>query len=210
MAQVLNVRQPKTTPPPPNALLRRATRRLHVRIDKQSVLAPLIRPGITLELYAKAMVALKSAYEEIDSVLLQSSALCPTTLACYMPRAPKIDRDLKALDVRFASLRPARPGLELKLPETEAAYLGIRYVVEGAQLGARFIFGQLSSTFGASIHEFGTFWNPEFYPQGSWPELLNSLTRVESRDGVARCVRAARATFRHMDLCLGSNECAVV
>lgn len=201
MVQVLKARQT----PVSHTLLRRGTHRLHVRIDKTSVLAPLIRSGVTLPVYATAMLALKQAYEEVDSALLQSSALCPKGLGSYTPRVPRIERDLRGLNVRLGSLRSPHVGAGLKPPQTEAAYLGIRYVVEGAQLGGRFIFGQLCCTFGAGIHEFGTFWNPEAYPQGSWPSLLKSLSRVESREELASCVRTARQTFRHMDACLRGN-----
>jgi heme oxygenase len=202
MAEVPKARRAPVALPEAHTLLRRGTRRLHVRIDRTSVLASLIRSGVSPAEYATAMLALRRAYEEIDSVLLQSSGLCPSGLTSYTPRVPRIERDLRALDVRLDSLRPARRGMGLKLPATEAEYLGIRYVVEGAQLGGRFIYGQLCSTFGGGVHEFATFWSPESYPQGNWPTLLKSLTRVESRDGLASCVRTARLTFRHMDLCL--------
>ena len=206
MALVLKARRTAAALPAAHSLLRRGTHRYHVRIDQTSVLAPLIRVDVTLAVYTTAMLSLQRAYAEVDSVLLQASFLCPEGVACYAPRLPMIEQDLQALDARLGSPRLTRPGLALKVPETEAEYLGIRYVVEGAQLGGRFIYGQLCCRFGAGVHAFGTFWNPESYPQGGWSNFLKSLTRVESREGLASCVRMARLTFRHMDDCLRGNE----
>jgi heme oxygenase len=90
---------------------------------------------LTLAAYATAMVSLGRAYEAIDRVLLGSSALCPKEMAAYTPRVPRIERDLRALDVGRAWLETAGVGTALKLPATEAECLGIRYVVEGAQFG---------------------------------------------------------------------------
>ena len=206
MAEVLHM----VEIPAAHALLRRGTHRYHGRMDRTSVLAPLARPGVTLAAYATAMVSLERAYEAIDSVLLRSSALCPKEMAAYTPRVPRIEQDLRALEVGGARLERQRVGTGLKLPATEAEYLGIRYVVEGAQLGGRLIYGQLCGSFGEGMERFGTFWMPEWYPPGNWTALLQSLTRVTSRDGLAACVRAARLTFRHMDGCLRGNECEVV
>lgn len=210
MALGVKSRRTPTALPAAHSLLRRGTRRYHVRIDKTSVLAPLVRLDVTLSGYATAMLALKRAYEEVDAALLRAAALCPEGLVSYTPRLPRIEHDLLALDARLVSLWPMRPGPELKVPETEAEYLGVRYVVDGAQLGGRCIYGQLCCTFGAGVREFGTFWIPESYPQGGWPGLLKSLARVESREGLAACVRSARRTFGHMDQCLRGSEFEVV
>jgi heme oxygenase len=210
MAQVLKARQAPAALPRAHALLRRATHRLHVRIDKTSVLAALLRPGVTLAMYQTAMQGMKRAFEEIDSVLLQTAALCPKGVPPYLARLPSLERDLMAMDAPLDPPGGTRPATELKVPETAAAYLGIRYVVEGAQLGGRFIYGQLCCTFGAGVDEFGTFWIPEAYTERCWPSVLNSVARVESRDALASCVRTARLTFQHIELCLRGNESEAV
>jgi len=92
------------------------------------------------------------------------------------------------------------------MPNTEADYLGMRYVVEGAQLGNRLIYNHLRATFGDQLREFGSFWMPGSVLQSSWPSLLKSLARMESRESLAAAARTARATFRHMEQYLAVAE----
>ncbi len=133
--------------PPAHTLLRRATLRLHHRIDRTSVLAVLTQPGLRLSAYTSAMVALQQAYLPLDLLLSNSAHLCPATVPAYVPRSLLITRDLLPL---HASLTNPIPPVRLTGPETEAAYLGIRYVVEGAQLGSRVIYGHLLKAFGSN------------------------------------------------------------
>jgi heme oxygenase len=170
------------------------------------VLAALTILGVTPGQYRTAMQSLTRAFEEIDSVLLQATNLCPHGMPPYTPRVPSLKRDLIALNVPPHNPRWTPTAIGLKVPETEAAYLGMRYVVEGAQLGSRIIYGQLRAAFGDGMYEFGTFWIPASFPQNSWPSLLQCLARLESRDGLAAAVRSARLTFRHMELFLCVND----
>jgi heme oxygenase len=82
----------------------------------------------------------------------------------------------------------------------------MRYVVEGAQLGGRVIHRRLLEAFGVGFQEFGSFWSPDPAIQSSWPAVLKSLTRVESRDSLAEAARSARSTFRHMKIYLAVRE----
>jgi heme oxygenase (biliverdin-IX-beta and delta-forming) len=184
--------------PQTHAFLRQATRRLHRRIDQSSALTALTAPGISLERYGSVMAALGRAYRAVDPALAQASALCPADLPPYEPRWPSISRDLAALDAVGDCLQ-SKPGhLELKAPESEAEYLGIRYVVEGAQLGGRVIHGILYETFGDRLLEIGSFWTPDPAQQGTWQAQLKCLSRLDSRDSLAAAARAARSTFRRM------------
>lgn len=194
-----NIRE---TLPAAHSLLRRATRRLHHQIDSTSVLAALTISGVTPDLYRTSMQFLKQTYEQIDSVLFLATHHCPKDLPLYTPRVPSLERDLAALDAQFHNPLWKRPKIGLKVPGTEASYLGMRYVVEGAQLGSRFIYGHLHTAFGDGIHEFGTFWTPGSFPQGDWQCLVQCLGRIDSRQGLVDAVRAARLTFRYMQLCL--------
>jgi heme oxygenase len=197
--------QVRTIPSAPS-FLHKATKRLHHKIDQTSVLALLTIPGVTLDLYGTAMQSLERAYEEIDCALLQSCGLCPTGVPFYIPRGPSLKRDLVALDLPPDDSRRAKPRSALKVPDNEAAYLGMRYVVEGAQLGSRLIYGHLYGVFGHKLSGFGSFWMPGSVLQGSWPCVLKSLARMESRASLAVAARSARLTFRHMDRYLGGNE----
>ena len=193
------------TVPPAHSFLRRATSRLHGRIDQTPVLAALTNPGVTLDIYRTAMLALRRAYEEIDCLLLKNAGLCPEDLPQYVARIPLISRDLSELGVTNPGDSRAT-GFELRSPDTEAAYLGMRYVVEGAQLGSRFIHRHLHAAFGDDLRDFGSFWMPGSVLQGSWPEVLKSLAQMESRASLATAVHAARRTFQHMEHQLAAHQ----
>ncbi len=192
--------------PSAHSFLQQATKRLHTRIDQTSVLALLTIPGVTLDLYGTAMQSLERAYREIDRALLRSCGLCPAGVPLYIPRGPGLNRDLLALNLPSDGLRRGTPYTALKVPDSEAAYLGMRYVVEGAQLGSRFIYGHLYRNFGDKLSVFGSFWIPGSDLQGSWPMVVKSLARMDSRASLAASARAARVTFRHMERFLAGNE----
>ena len=173
--------------PETHAFLRKATSRLHKRVDRGSVLTSLTSPGVTRDLYCTAMLGLRLAYEEIDSALISASAACPRGLSAYTPRVPAIDRDLAAMNASSENLRSEPGRARLKSPETQSAYLGMRYVVEGAQLGGRVIYGHLYLTFGAELNRCGSFWLPGAIPQSSWPDLLKSLALIITRESLGRC-----------------------
>ncbi len=195
-----------TTLPSAHSLLRRATQRRHMQIEGTSVLARLTSPGLTVNLYGIAMRAFQRAYEKIDFLLVQGAYLCPVTAPPYSPRGPLLERDLIALGVNPYNPLLTRPPAVLKAPETEADYLGMRYVVEGAQLGSRVIYSHLYAAFGDKLSEFGSFWMPDSIFPSSWPGVLKSLARVDSREALAGVARAARRTFRHMELYLAVEE----
>jgi heme oxygenase len=161
------------------------------------VLTVLTNPGLTLDRYLGAMIALQRAYQEIDRLLVQACDWCPAALPPYIPRVPGINRDLAAMALIPHDLRPASVHCGLQPPDTEAKYLGVRYVVEGAQLGSRVIYSHLQEAFG-EFNEFGTFWTPGSIFPCSWPHLLKILGQMESRESLAAAARAARMTFRHM------------
>jgi heme oxygenase len=186
--------------PEAHAFLRKATSRLHKRVDCGSVLTSLTIPGVTRDLYRTAMLALRLAYQEIDSALIQAGTACPGSLSAYTPRVPAIDRDLAAMDARPDRSRSEPGQVPLPSPKTQAAYLGMRYVVEGAQLGGRIIYSRLYLAFGAELNRFGSFWIPGAIPQSSWPDLLRSLALLVTRESLADAARASRATFRQMEM----------
>jgi heme oxygenase len=185
----------------------RATGRLHKRLDQDSVLAPLVRPGVTWGHYLAAMKVLERAYRRIDECLLEGAALCPAGLPPYLPRGASLRRDLLLLQASPAA-RWISHQAALAVPDSSAAYLGMRYVVEGAQLGSRVIHSALSKIFGDTFEAAGSFWSPEAPWQGSWPFVANGLLQLESRPSLASAARAARQSFRHFvaQLCPPANE----
>jgi heme oxygenase len=179
---------------------------MHGRIDQASVLTLLTVPGVTLDLYRTAMQSLKLAYEEIDRLLVDHCGLCPADVPSYTPRGPRIHSDLIALNAGPLNPSGAWTGRGLRGLKTEAAYLGMRYVVEGAQLGSRVIYGHLRMTFGEKLDGFGSFWAPDPARESSWPGVLRSLAQVKSRNSLAAAALTARVTFRHMEHYLTAVE----
>jgi heme oxygenase len=199
--------------PQAQMFLLRATGRLHKRLDQDSVLASLVRPGVTWGQYLAAMKALERSYRPIDASLLQGAALCPDGLPPYLPRGATLRRDLLVLnefpDVPWISHQTA-----LAVLDSSSAYLGMRYVVEGAQFGSRMIHRALYKTFGGTFEAAGSFWSPDAPWQGSWPSVASGLSQLESRQSLASAARAARQSFRHFveQLCapvdeLGAKAC---
>lgn len=151
------------------------------------------------------MCALRRAYEPLDSLLLAGSSFCPSGLLPYTARVPSIERDLTVLALGLENLNADAPDVNLAPPASAAAYLGVRYVVEGAQIGSRFIYHHLRSRFGDDLREFGTFWMSASDAPGCWTGVLQSLADLDSRESVAVAARAARTVFRHMGSCLIVN-----
>jgi heme oxygenase len=150
-----------------------------IGIDRNSAIAHLTAPGVTLELYVAAMRALKGAYRGIDFLFLRSRDLYPPGVLPYIPRVPGIDRELSALGGLSDDTSGDRRDEKLSAPESEAAYLGMRHVVEGEQIGSRLVYRHLQETFGEEPVVFGSFWVPDSLVQSSWPGVLTALSRLE-------------------------------
>jgi len=193
--------------PEAQMFLFRATARFHKRLDHDSVLASLVRPSVTWGDYLSAMKALERSYRQIDASLLRGAAMCPPGLPPYLPRGASLQRDLLVLKASPA-LPWISPQAALAVPDSSAAYLGMRYVVEGAQLGSRVIHRALYKAFGDTFEAAGSFWSPEAPWQGSWPCVADGLSQLESRQALASAARAARQSFRHFveKLCAPANE----
>jgi heme oxygenase len=196
----------RTAIAPAHSLLRRSTLRLHRRIDGKSKLAILVAPGVTLQLYSSAMEGLAGAYSGIDTLFLKNSDLCPAGVPPYVPRTPSLNRDLAALGRLDASPVRQRDDAVLPAPANQAAYLGMRYVVEGAQLGSRLIYRHLQEVFGDRLQAYGSFWAADLTFLAAWPGVLAALSGLESRQSLAAAARAARFTFRHMERHLALQE----
>lgn len=185
--------------PPGHQFLRRATARIHHRLDRTSILAELVRPGLTLDRYRTAMDSLHGAYHAIDQWLLAAEDVCPREIAGYFPRCPALASDLGVLGVDVFPRASASDISNLPVRASAASYLGIRYVVEGASFGSRFICRSLRDVFGDDLHSFGSFWIASLSQTSCWHGVLQSLGHLESRSALAEAALSARVAFRHMD-----------
>ena len=182
--------------------LQRATRRQHERLDAASLLTPLMLPQVPLAAYQAAMVAMLRAYRPVDACLLQMPppdhgmqvAVLAKTLAPYQPRSPALQRDLDAMGIAPDAFVPATSA-GLDMPTTLPAYLGMRYVVEGAQFGNRVIGRNLQAAFGAGAQDICSAWMTGAEANAVWPGLMAALAALDSRRDVAAALRGARRMF---------------
>lgn len=86
------------------------------------------------------------------------------------------------------------------LPEVAGvgAYLGARYVVDGAQFGHRRIAGLLArSPVSAVLNRPQSFWRTDFVYPDEWRTVCHMMADRTHRQEIAAAARAARALFRY-------------
>lgn len=160
-------------------VLRVQTSPLHKRLDERSLLTPLMHPQCRLTDYISATQALWSAYQEVDFCLQDGAQFAPPVLPGYQPRSPLLASDLDYLEAPLGSAMAS----ELPPIQCRAAYLGVRYVVEGAVLGARLIRRALGeSAIAAAMPLEACFWTRVQSAQSAWPVLMRELD--QSRDAL--------------------------
>lgn len=185
------------------SLIRKGTYRLHAKLDKHSAMSSLSNRSCKLESYQQAMQGLAIAYHDADGALLASRVHCPEELETYQPRLPLILSDLSAMGLKQPMPHPAG----LCSPSSRAAYLGMRYVVEGAQLGGRLIERNLAqSDIAPTLMHAKQFWSSPITSKNCWPTLLSLLDKLHERNDLADAISTARRTFHHFVKCLSIQQ----
>lgn len=175
-------------------ILRERTNPLHARLDSQSDLSILLSPDCSLANYKKATMSLAAAYLGVDSVLAKGKRYCPPALPAYIPRLPHLLADIQQLG--FTA--PASPVLELSALSSNASYLGMRYVIEGSNLGARVIYRSLqNSAIAQSIGVDKCYWSLAQTWQSSWPALLRQLAELRTHEEWDEAANSAYLVFEH-------------
>lgn len=183
-------------------LIRRVTTPMHKRLDEGSILSCLAREDCSLLDYQRAMLGLAVAYQQADVALNSSPVGARSGLSTYTPRLPLIESDLAALGIAWeASSAP------VVVPTTWASYLGMRYVVEGASLGAKVIARNLASApIAAQLPQTPVFWMSSPPWQGCWPVMMQELSGLSSLSEQVQAAKAARSMFRLFIQCLVTNK----
>jgi heme oxygenase len=175
-------------------ILRERTNPLHARLDSQSNLTMLLAPGCSLADYKKATMSLATAYRGVDSGLAKGERYCSPALPAYIPRLPHLLADI----LRLGFTAPASPVLELSAPSNNASYLGMRYVIEGSNLGARVIYRSLQkSEIAEAIGVGKCYWSLAQSWQSSWPALLRQLADLRTLDEWDEAANSACLVFEH-------------
>lgn len=119
--------------------LREATKALHHRLDHHPLLAPLVRPGLTIGRYGDALDVLHDVFAAAESLIETFLAGHPG-LFDYASRRklPALRADLAALGRAPRNRPPSLPA-----PASIAELVGLLYAVEGTTMGARHIVRQL-------------------------------------------------------------------
>lgn len=184
------------SPEPRTALdvLRKRTTPLHACLDGRSHLTTLLAPGCSLADYRNATISLIAAYQGVDASLAKGARYCAPALPVYIPRLPHLLADLQRLGFNA----PAGLPLELSAPSSNASYLGMRYVIEGSNLGARVIYRALqNSAIAQSIAVEKCYWSLAQTWQTSWPALLHQLADLPAQEEWNEAANSACLVFEH-------------
>ncbi|MES1938073.1 hypothetical protein [Salinisphaera hydrothermalis] len=180
--------------------VRHGTRRRHRQLDRESSLARLAFANCSLTEYRAALVPLARAYARADAILVAAEAHRPTGVAPYRARSPLIGGALSALG-DFSS-GPVRSGADRAIDNT-AAYLGCRYVLDGAQFGHLVIARALASSEVAATLPASalSFWRTRFLATEDWRSLCRRLMNMPTRSSAAAATIAARYMFDLFQSC---------
>lgn len=185
--------------------LRQATKLAHHDLDHHPLLAPLIRPDLTLAEYGRALEALQGVHGRAEPAILASLDGRPGLFDYHARRKlAALESDLAALGrapiVRLASALPP--------PDTLGALIGILYTIEGATQGGQFI--------ARNLHQLPLVKLPTTFfdaygdlTQQRWNEFLqfaDSQCPDEEQDlAVAAAVAMFDAIKRHLDVFAGAH-----
>lgn len=185
-----------------NALrrVRAGTRRLHRQLDRESSLARLASSDCSLAEYRAALLPLSRAYARVDRALVAGDAYRPLELAPYRARSPLIGAALAALSEHR---RPPMQPVAVDAIESTAAYLGCRYVVDGAQFGHAVIRRALErSAMAAALPVSAlSFWRARFLAPEDWRALCRQLQTMPTRMEAAVATISARRVFEMFKRC---------
>ena len=187
------------TPDDLRETLRRRTAGAHRRLDSAPAQRNLVRPGLSLRAYAATLDAHARAHAVCEAALERASWAAPADLPTYRPRLPALRADLAHLPRVGPSPRVEPPAVR-EVPTSEAhalgRVLGLRYVLDGATQGARFIAPRLARTL-PELRDGGfAYWRVLADAAGDWLPLTRALAARDARGPVAEeALRAADAAF---------------
>lgn len=170
------------------------TARAHAALERHPVLARLVAPDCTGAEYARAVRSLATVYAGIDRLLLAAEPYRPAAVGPFRPRAPSLVAECAAMGSRVDPRKTA------PLPELAGvgAYLGARYVVDGAQLGHRQIAASLARSPVATVLDRPqSFWRTAFVYPDEWRKTREVMADLTDRREIAAAAVSARALFQY-------------
>lgn len=173
---------------------RRYTARHHAALERHPVLARLAAPDCTAAEYVRAVRSLAAIYAGIDRLLLAAEPYRPAAVGPFRPRAPRLVAECAAMGSRVAPRKTVPP------PELASvgAYLGARYVVDGAQFGHRTIAASLARSPVATVLDRPqSFWRTAFVYPDEWRKIRNVMVSLTDRREIAAAAVSARTLFEY-------------
>ncbi|NKI36345.1 biliverdin-producing heme oxygenase [Wenzhouxiangella sp. XN79A] len=184
--------------------LRHATVDDHRAVEEAELLKSIFRPDFDLDEYALLLGHWACFFCRFDPEL----ALFHSAKYSYIPRLPRVDRDLAYLS--GVTRRPrVRSSYDGWLPRTDSERLGAIYVLEGSTLGARLICKRLTERFGSHARLCTAYYAMRTV---HWPGFRAFLDAAESDDTVDpdAVVAGARSTFGALRDYMDVSACGVL
>lgn len=176
------------------ALVRAATSRRHIALERLPRLARLASGQANRDDYVTTLGRLAAAYAALDQTIHTLDAYRPAPLPPYRPRAPRLVTEARDLGIAL----PAAYAPELPAHDRTGGYLGMRYVLDGAQFGHRATAAAIAnSNLAGFLARRDSFWATEFVSRQDWQCLCQSLARLADRRQAAAAAVFGRHVFAH-------------
>lgn len=178
-----------------HAWLREQTRARHQTLDRSPLLHALLQPVLDPDTYLRCLRHLYAAHASTEVWLTGLAGHAPTALPAYQPRLPALREDIEQLarHVPGAACETAAPSWH----DGVSAYLGIRYVLEGATQGARFITARLQKYCPQVLEKSQSYWDHQAHMSHHWHVLLEYLRTEQRHIEPGALLQGADATFNH-------------
>ncbi|MGA0582480.1 MAG: biliverdin-producing heme oxygenase [Castellaniella sp.] len=199
-----------------HAWLREQTRARHQTLDRSPLLHALLQPVLDPDTYLRCLRHLHAAHASTEAWLTGLAGHAPTALPAYQPRLPALREDIEQLarHVPGAACETAAPAhasdaasqsksspCDDTVPppwhDGVSAYLGIRYVLEGATQGARFITARLQKYCPQVLEKSRSYWDHQARMTEHWHALLEYLRTDQRHIEPGALLQGADATFNH-------------
>lgn len=179
--------------------LRKQTRPAHVALEAQPLLQRLLSSGLTEAEYVQFLQSMLAFYQSLESELVPATAEFlarhPDPGYRYLPRAPLLDNDCRALGCGSPGM--IHPPAAFRLEGSSAYLLGVLYVIEGSTQGGRFIARHLAHTLGVSENSGASFFNIHRW-DNSWMAFrhwFGSDLACHYQDDINKMIEGANMTF---------------
>lgn len=194
---------------PPGGLhqwLREQTNALHHQLDHTPLLRTLLGAAISPTDYMQCLAHLHQAHARVEPWLQQLDHARPPVLAAYEPRLAALQHDLGTLALHYGQpmAQPCLP--EHTVPATGATalpahshaaslYVGIRYVLEGASQGSRFITRRLQQNAPDLLENSPSYWAHQSRMMNHWQALVAHLENSPESLNATDLLAGARGAF---------------